>query len=95
VSLSLRRSVARVKPDRIGRAWLRATRKLARVAPPREPAEGPLAYARRVGEHRPDLAATVIALTTNYVRLRFGPEASNHDIAELEREVARLAVPQR
>ncbi len=95
VSLSLRRGVARVKPDRIGRAWLRATRKLARVAPARDPAEGPLAYARRVGEHRPDLAETVTALATNYVRLRFGPEANHHDIAELERDVSRLAVTQR
>ena len=44
VSLTLRRGVARVKPDRIGRAWLRATRKLARVAPARAAAEGPMAY---------------------------------------------------
>ena len=92
VSLTLRRGVARVKPDRIGRAWIRATRKLARVAPARAPAEGPMEFARRVGDQRPDLAAGVIALATRYARLRFGPVASVHDIAELEREVSRLPV---
>jgi hypothetical protein len=92
VSLTLRRSVARQKPDRIGRAWLRATRKLARVAPAREPAEGPMEYARRVGARRPDLADRVSALATLYARLRFGPEASSQDIAALERDVSLLPV---
>jgi transglutaminase-like putative cysteine protease len=45
VSVTLRRAVARAKPDRIGRAWLRATRKLARAAPARSPAEGPMDFA--------------------------------------------------
>jgi transglutaminase-like putative cysteine protease len=92
VSLTLRRGVARLKPDRIGRAWLRATRKLARAAPPRSPAEGPMEYATRVGRQRPDLAAAVTALATLYARLRFGPVASQRDIAVLEREVRNLAV---
>ena len=92
VSLTLRRTVARTKPDRIGRAWLRATRKLARAAPARAPDEGPMEYAKRVGEKRPDLATRVISLATLYARLRFGPEASGQDIATLEREVSRLTV---
>jgi transglutaminase-like putative cysteine protease len=92
VSLTLRRGVAGAKPDRIGRAWLRATRKLARAAPPRAPAEGPMAYAKRVGQQRPDLAAAVAALAANYARLRFGPAASQQDITALEREVRKLAV---
>ena len=92
VSLTLRRGVARVKPDRIGRAWLRATRKLARVAPARAAAEGPMAYARRVGEHRPDLAARIAALASLYASLRFGRDASHQDIAAFEREVRNLAV---
>ena len=92
VSLTLRRGVARVKPDRIGRAWLHATRKLARVAPPRTAAEGPMAYARRVGEHRPDLAERISALATRYATLRFGRDASHQDIAAFEREVRNLAV---
>jgi protein-glutamine gamma-glutamyltransferase len=92
VSLTLRRGVARLKPDRIGRAWLRATRKLARAAPPRSPAEGPMEYATRVGQQRPDLAASVTALAAFYTRLRFGPVASQQEIAALEREVRNLAV---
>jgi len=92
VSLTLRRGVARTKPDRIGRAWIRATRKLARVAPARAPAEGPMEYARRVGAHRPDLAARIDQLATLYTRLRFGREASHQDIASFEREVRNLAL---
>jgi transglutaminase-like putative cysteine protease len=92
VSLTLRRSVARVKPDRIARAWLRATRKLARVAPPRSAAEGPMAYARRVGVQRPELAERVAALAAFYAGLRFGRDASQKDIAAFEREVRNLAV---
>ena len=92
VSLTLRRSVARLKPDRIGRAWLRATRKLARVAPPRAPAEGPMDYARRIAAQRPELADSVSALATLYARLRFGRDASHQDIAHLEREVRNLGL---
>jgi hypothetical protein len=91
VSLSLRRSVARRKPDRIGRAWLRATRKLARIAPPRAANEGPLDYARRIGALRPELAASVGELATRYAQLRFGPAANSDDIAAFERNVTRLA----
>jgi len=91
VSLALRRGVARKKPDRIGRAWLRATRKLARVAPARAPTEGPMEYARRVGAHRPDLAARIDALASLYARLRFGRDASHQDVANFEREVRNLS----
>lgn len=92
VSLSLRRGVARVKPDRIGRAWLRATRKLARVAPARAPAEGPMEFARRLGAQHPDLAVRIDALASLYTRLRFGRDASHQDIVAFEREVRNLAV---
>jgi transglutaminase-like putative cysteine protease len=92
ISLALRRGVARARPDRVARAWLKATRKLERVAPPREPAEGPMHYARRVGKLRPDLEPTVVALATLYARLRFGPESSHLDVIVLEREVNRLEV---
>jgi transglutaminase-like putative cysteine protease len=92
VTLTLRRGVARTKPDRIGRAWLRATRKLARIAPARAPAEGPMEYAGRIAVHRPDLAARVDALASLYTRLRFGRDASHPDIVAFEREVRNLAV---
>ncbi|MEJ0087628.1 MAG: DUF3488 and transglutaminase-like domain-containing protein [Pseudomonadota bacterium] len=92
VGLSLRRSVARLKPDRLARAWLRATRRLARVAPPRAAHEGPMDYARRVGALRPELGPRVEALAARYARLRFGPRAAKNEIAQFEREVRRLAV---
>jgi protein-glutamine gamma-glutamyltransferase len=93
VSLSLRRSVARYRPDRIGRAWLKATNKLAKVAPPRAGNEGPLAYAARIAAARPDLAAPVQAIAWRYARLRYGASggAARADLEELERDVRRLA----
>ena len=48
VTSTLRRSVARARPDRIARAWLKATRKLEKLAGPRAPDEGAMNYARRV-----------------------------------------------
>jgi transglutaminase-like putative cysteine protease len=92
VSLTLRRGVARVKPDRLGRAWIRATRKLARIAPARRPDEGAMEFARRVGEQRPDIAARVEALAQFYTRLRFGREAHVQEITVFEREVRNFAV---
>ena len=49
-------------------------------------------FARRIGEQRPDLAARVASLATLYARLRFGPRASDQEIAALELEVRNLAV---
>jgi len=92
VSLALRRSVARRRPDRIGRAWLAATRKLARVAPARASAEGPLDYAARVARARPDLATQVNVIAAGYGALRYGPAPSRAGIEQLERDVRRLAV---
>jgi len=91
VALSLRRSVARGRPDRVGRAWLRATRKLKGIAP-RAAYEGPVDYARRVAAARPDLAPRVTELAARYSRLRFGAAADRDEIAAFEREVSRLAV---
>jgi len=92
VAFSLRRSLARGKPDRIAKAWLRATRKLERVAAPRAANEGPVDFARRIAIARPDLAASVTTLAADYARLRFGPAANEADVAVFEREVRRLAV---
>jgi transglutaminase-like putative cysteine protease len=89
---TLRRSVARVKPDRLARAWLRATRKLERVTTPRLPSEGAMNYAQRVAASDPRLAATVQALATRYTRLRFGPSAEEAEIRAFELEVRKLAV---
>jgi protein-glutamine gamma-glutamyltransferase len=92
VAASLRRSVAREKPDRIARAWLSATRKLEKIAAPRAADEGALTYARRIATQHPHLAAGVSAVALRYVELRFGRDAANEDIAALEREVRQLVV---
>jgi transglutaminase-like putative cysteine protease len=86
VSITLRRSVARVKPDRIGRSWLRFTRKLARVAPPRSGDEGPYAFAARIAGAKPELAVRVQAIAARYARLRFGAAPARAEIEEFERE---------
>ncbi|MBC8025497.1 MAG: DUF3488 domain-containing transglutaminase family protein [Steroidobacteraceae bacterium] len=90
IALALRRSVARTKPDRIGRAWLEATGKLARVAPPRAANEGPIDYATRIASARPDLALAVTEIARRYSALRFGRDAANEDVETLEREVRKL-----
>lgn len=92
IAVALRRSVARARPDRIGRAWLRATRKLARVAPPRAANEGPIDYTTRIAAARPDLAPAVMEIARRYSALRFGREAANEDVDALERDVRKLAV---
>lgn len=86
VSLTLRRSVARGKPDRLGRAWLRVTRRLARVAPARAAAEGPYAFAARVSAARPELAQRVQQIAGRYAQLRFGPTPARSEIEMFERE---------
>jgi transglutaminase-like putative cysteine protease len=92
VTLTLRRSVPRTKPDRLARAWLRATRKLGRIAAPREPAEGALAYARRVGQLRPELATAALSIASRYTEMRYGPRGIDQDgIAAMEREIRQLA----
>jgi hypothetical protein len=90
VSVALRRGVARRKPDRIGRAWLRLARKLERVAPARAASEGPLDFARRIGAAQPELATAVSAIAARYARLRYGRDADPADVEALEREVRAL-----
>ena len=92
VTSTLQRSVARAKPDRVARAWIKATGKLAKVAAPRAPSEGAMDYARRIADQHPRLATSVTEIAMRYTRLRFGREAANEDVIELEREVSRLVV---
>ncbi|HEY2035869.1 MAG TPA: DUF3488 and transglutaminase-like domain-containing protein [Steroidobacteraceae bacterium] len=79
------------RPDRLGRAYQRLCRKLARIGLPRAPHQGPLAYAQVIIRFRPDLAARVRPLLEEYADLRYGPPA-HRDLRSFERAVARLAV---
>lgn len=78
------------RPDRLARAYGRLCRKLARAGAPREPHQGPLAYADAIARRHPELAGRARALLMRYAELRFG-RAPPHPgrLAEFERAVAR------
>jgi hypothetical protein len=83
------------RPDRLGRAYARLCRKLARTGLPRAPHQGPLAYAQVMGGYRPDLAPRVRPLLEYYAELRFGPisdTARDRNLRAFERAVTRLSV---
>ena len=81
----------RPRPDRLGRAYQRLCRKLARTGLPRAPDQGPLAYAHAIIRLRPDLAARVRPLLEEYAALRYGPP-SGRDLGAFERAVTRLSI---
>ena len=82
--------------DRLARAYTRLCAKLAKAGAPREPHQGPLAYAEAVATRRPDLAGAARALLRRYADLRYGRDAGgprSPEIARFERDVARLRAP--
>jgi len=84
-------------PDALARAYRRLCDKLARVAPPRAPHQGPLSFATAVVARRPDLAQPVQQLLGQYARLRYGPPdadlaARARGVEEFRRAVAQLSV---
>jgi hypothetical protein len=84
------------RPDALARAYARLCRKLARIAPPRAPHQGPLSLAAVVAAHRPELAPAVRALLERYAQLRYGPPqgaGQARAVAEFRRAVAQLALP--
>ncbi|MGH8298013.1 MAG: transglutaminase TgpA family protein [Steroidobacteraceae bacterium] len=91
VSWQLGKGQGGPRPDRLGRAYTRLCRKLARTGRARAPHEGPLAYAQVIVGYRPDLAPRVRPLLEQYAQLRFGPP-SDRDLRSFERAVARLSV---
>jgi protein-glutamine gamma-glutamyltransferase len=85
-----------VPPDALARAYARLCRKLARIAAPRAPHQGPMSFAAAVIAARPDLRDPVHALLSRYAQLRFGAPAPGtrvRDIEEFRRAVARLQLP--
>lgn len=67
--------------DALGRAWRDLERKLELSVAAREPHEGPLAFAERVGRLRPELGPSLRSLARRYARLRYGPSASAAELA--------------
>ena len=66
------RSERAAPADALARAYARLCRKLARIAPPRAPHQGPMSLAAAVIAQRPDLRDPVHALLSRYAQLRFG-----------------------
>jgi|HubBroStandDraft_4_1064222.scaffolds.fasta_scaffold05380_3 transglutaminase-like putative cysteine protease len=78
-------------PDRVARAYIELSAKLARVGLPRAPNQGPLGYAESVRTLRPQLAPTIEPLLRRYAELRFGaPRERPGAVRAFERAVARL-----
>ena len=89
-TLMLRRLKARVHdPAKI--AYLKFCDKLRRKGMPRDPAEGPVDYARRLEHVRPDLASAVTAITQLYIALRYGAEASAAAVREFQHRVNQFS----
>jgi transglutaminase-like putative cysteine protease len=68
----VRREMRPAVKDPIVRAYARLCRKMANIGVPRRLHEGAEAYAERVAELRPDLAAALTLLCRHYTELRYG-----------------------
>jgi transglutaminase-like putative cysteine protease len=77
--------------DPVKIAYLRFCEKLQGAGLPRDPAEGPVDYSRRLASLRPDLEPSVAAITGLYVGLRYGTEDENAGLRELRKRVQEFA----
>jgi transglutaminase-like putative cysteine protease len=85
----------RARPDKLARAYGALCRKLGRAGVPREPHQGPLAFASEVAKRRPDLATDVHPLLLRYAQLRYGrTERDSYpaNVRNFARRVSRLTV---
>ena len=73
--------------DRVVLAYQRFCGKLARCGLTRQAHEGPLTFARRVQQQRPELATQVHNITHLYSTLRYGRARRDADIARLRHAV--------
>jgi transglutaminase-like putative cysteine protease len=86
------RSAAPRPVDPLARTYARLCAKLARAGVTREVYEGPLNYAQRIANERPDLTWRAQPLLARYAQLRYGPisgEAAATAIAGFRRMVLR------
>lgn len=87
--LALRQLKTRVR-DPVKIAYLKFCDKLRRRGLSRDPAEGPVDYARRVERQRPELTPAIEAITQLYVALRYGAETGAAALMELQRRVRQF-----
>lgn len=83
----LRRLVVRSR-DPVQAAWLKLCRKLGQAGLPRASHEGPLDYADRVAQARPDLAGRMRELAERYVALRYRAQDDSPSRQAFRRAVA-------
>ncbi len=84
--------------DRARMIWNALCARLGRAGLPRQPHEGPLAYAGRAAARWPQFAAALIAIGESYAVLRYGPTSTQRDnaaeraamLAQLKRAVDLL-----
>lgn len=88
-AIALRQLRDRVR-DPVKIAYTRFCDKLRKKGLPRDPAEGPADYERRIKETRPDLITPVTAITRLYVALRYGTETSVDALRELQAKVKQF-----
>ena len=77
--------------DSLTRVWRRLERALQRVASPRAPHEGPIAYGERIAGESPALASTLRPLARQYAQLRYGPTCTALELQRFERAVRLFA----
>ncbi len=65
------------RDDRVAALWNALCRRLARAGLPREPHEGPLAYAARAAARWPALEAAFAVIGESYAALRYGPRGTD------------------
>lgn len=88
--LLLRPTLARLvaaRPDPAVALYTRFCARLARAGLPRPPHQGPLDFARRVAQLRPDLGPEATAIAGLYADLRYGQNAGPGELTELRRQV--------
>lgn len=85
------RQIPQGNRDSLTRTWRALERALKRVASPRAPHEGPMAYGDRIAAEHPELASTLRPLARQYAQLRYGPSCSAADLQRLERAVRLFA----
>jgi transglutaminase-like putative cysteine protease len=86
-------ALRRTRRERTAELWSEVCAKLARAGLPREPHEGPIAFATRASARWPDYAIAFDAIGESYAKLRYGRTGTRERdalVATLERAVEVL-----
>ncbi len=85
-------ALSRQRPgdDPVKDLYERFCAKLARHGIARAPAEGPVLFAPRAGDRRPDLASAIDSINRRYIAMRYGGIATAQQLRKLRREIAQF-----